>query len=267
LEKGMAILERGQDLGINYQVDGDAGTTWLLFNGATLPLEFWDPLIGVLAARDTVVRFDQRDAGATRAQGPFSLLDTAADAAALLEHLGLQSAVVVGHAWGGRVAQVFARHYPHLCDGLVICGTGGHVPATVSDESLTELREAGRAGDKDTWSRLVGQIYCAAGFAARQPDEFADLLSTMWPPSRRSARWDSRIAPSTSYWGLALLPTLLIYGAQDQFGTPENADDLQSRLADVRRLDIANAGHFVIREAAQQVVQALQDFALDLKLG
>jgi pimeloyl-ACP methyl ester carboxylesterase len=60
---------------------------------------------------------------------------------------------------------------------------------------------------------------------------------------------------------------LLIYGAQDQFGTPENADDLQSRLADVRRLDIANAGHFVIREAAQQVVQALQDFALDLKLG
>ena len=263
----MAILERGQDLGINYQVDGDAGTTWLLFNGATLPLEFWDPLIGVLAARDTVVRFDQRDAGATRAQGPFSLLDTAADAAALLEHLGLRSAVVVGHAWGGRVAQVFARDYPHLCDGLVICGTGGHVPATVSDESLTELREAGRAGDKDTWSRLVEQIYCAAGFAARQPDEFADLLRTMWPPSRRSARWDARIAPSASYWGLAPLPTLLIYGAQDQFGTPENADDLQSRLADVRRLDIANAGHFVIREATPQVVQALQDFALDLKLG
>lgn len=263
----MAILERGQDLGINYQVDGDAGTTWLLFNGATLPLEFWDPLIGVLAARDTVVRFDQRDAGATRARGPFSLLDIAADAAALLEHLGLRSAVVVGHAWGGRVAQVFARDYPHLCDGLVICGTGGHVPATVSDESLTELREAGRAGDKDTWSRLVEQIYCAAGFAARQPDEFADLLRTMWPPSRRSARWDARITPSASYWGLALLPTLLIYGAQDQFGTPENADDLQSRLADVRRLDIANAGHFVIREATPQVVQALQDFALDLKLG
>ena len=266
----MATLERGQDLGINYKVDkvdGAAGATWLLFNGATLPLEFWDPVVRVLAAQDTVVRFDQRNAGATRAQGPFSLLDTAADAAAVLEHLGIQSAVVVGHAWGGRVAQVFARDYPHLCDGLVVCGTGGHVPATVSDESLVEMREAGRAGDKDTWSRLIEQIYCAPGFAARQPDEFADLLSTMWPPSRRSAQWDPRIAPSASYWGSALLPTLLIYGLQDQFGTPENADDLQSRLADVRRLDIANAGHFVIREASEQVVKALQDFARDVTLG
>ena len=52
----MTMLERGQDLGINYKVDkvdGAAGATWLLFNGATLPLEFWDPVVRVLAAQDT----------------------------------------------------------------------------------------------------------------------------------------------------------------------------------------------------------------------
>ncbi|MFL2519767.1 MAG: alpha/beta fold hydrolase [Candidatus Azotimanducaceae bacterium] len=144
----MATLERTQDVTINYRVDGDGDTTWLLLNGATLPLEFWDPLARALALRDTVVRFDQRNAGATRAQGSFSLLDTAADAAAVLEHLGVKSVIVVGHAWGGRVAQVFARDYPHLCQALVICGTGGHLPATVPDESLVALREAGRGGDK-----------------------------------------------------------------------------------------------------------------------
>ena len=50
----MTMLERGQDLGINYKVDkvdGAAGATWLLFNGATLPLEFWDPVVRVLAAQ------------------------------------------------------------------------------------------------------------------------------------------------------------------------------------------------------------------------
>jgi pimeloyl-ACP methyl ester carboxylesterase len=162
------------------------------------------------------------------------------------------------------VAQVFARDYPHLCQALVICGTGGHLPATVPDESLVALREAGRGGDKPTWSQLVEQIYCAPGFAARQPQEFAELLRLMWPPSRREARWDARVAPSVSYWGLAAVPTLLIYGEQDRFGTPLNADDLQSRLAHVHRLDIADAGHFVIREATQQIFAALQDFAARL---
>ena len=77
------------------------------------------------------MRLDQRNAGATRASGSFSLLDVAADAAALLDHLKIERAIVAGHAWGGRVAQVFARDYPHRVTGLVICGTGGQFPATV----------------------------------------------------------------------------------------------------------------------------------------
>jgi pimeloyl-ACP methyl ester carboxylesterase len=53
----------------------------------------------------------------------------------------------------------------------------------------------------------------------------------------------------------------MIYGGQDQLGTPANADDLEQRLADVRRLDIAEAGHFVVREAVDQVISALTEFA------
>ena len=57
------------------------------------------------------------------------------------------------------------------------------------------------------------------------------------------------------------VPTLMIYGQQDQFGTPANADDLQGRLTDVCRVDVAEAGHFVVREAAETVVTELQQFA------
>ena len=82
----MAILRRQQDVPI-YRVDGHGATTWLLFNGATLPLAFWDPVATALATADKVVRFDQRNAGASRATGVFSLLVTAADAAAVLAEL------------------------------------------------------------------------------------------------------------------------------------------------------------------------------------
>ena len=47
----------------------------LLINGATLPLEFWDPVAERLAERRRVVRFDQRNAGQSDFHGAFSLLD------------------------------------------------------------------------------------------------------------------------------------------------------------------------------------------------
>lgn len=261
----MATLRRQQDVQINYRVDGHGATTWLLFNGATLPLEFWDPVATALATKDTVVRFDQRNAGASHATGVFSLLDTAADAAAVLAELEQPRVIAVGHAWGGRVAQVFARDYPHLCEGLVICGTGGQLPSTVPNNVLAQLRDSARARDKASWAQALVQAYCAPGFAGRQPSAYAELIDLLWPPKRPSARWDAKIAPSSSYWGQSALPTLMIYGQQDRFGTPANADDLQGRLTDVCRLDVAEAGHFVVREAAETVVSELQQFAQALK--
>ncbi|MBI4768473.1 MAG: alpha/beta fold hydrolase [Deltaproteobacteria bacterium] len=80
----------------------------MLFNGATLPLQFWDPVARDLAIQDRVLRLDQRNAGDTRASGSFSLLDVAADAAALLDHLQIERVIVAGHAWGG----------PGLCSRL-----------------------------------------------------------------------------------------------------------------------------------------------------
>jgi len=41
----MAILNISNQLELNYRVDGAGDTVWLLFNGATLPLEFWDSLV------------------------------------------------------------------------------------------------------------------------------------------------------------------------------------------------------------------------------
>ena len=257
----MPIVQRQQTVQIHYRVDGSGERAWLLFNGATLPLEFWNPIATGLAKDHTVVRFDQRNAGATRADGEFTLLDTAADAAAVLEKLEIQRVIAVGHAWGGRVAQVFARDYPHLCEALVICGTGGQIPPTVSTELLSNMRDAANAGDKATWARMMRQAYCASGFPQRQPQGFAELVELMWPPSRPQAKWNAKISPSPSYWGITQLPTLMIYGGQDQWGTPANADDLEQRLADVRRLDIAEAGHFVVREAVDQVISALTEFA------
>ena len=211
----MSFLTRETSIEINYRVDGksnDASSPcYLLFNGASLTTDFWGSLATRLAESGQVVRFDQRNAGETRYSGTFTLNDVAADAAALLELLNIDKVIIVGHAWGGRAAQVFARDYPHLVAAIVICATGGQFPPIDTATIDESVRTARKAGDRPAWERAFEARWCGVGFAARDPVRFAEISNLSWNASpNRDARWDPRVSPSPSYWGKAQMPCLLI---------------------------------------------------------
>lgn len=52
------------------------------------------------------------------------------DTAALMDHLGAEKAIVVGHSMGGRVAQLLALEHPDKVDKLILASTGAAFPAT-----------------------------------------------------------------------------------------------------------------------------------------
>ena len=254
-------LNLDRALSLRYHSQG-SGPVLLLFNGATLPLEFWDPVADTLAQSYQIVRFDQRNAGESVFNGTFTLNDTAADAAAVLDHLDIDTAIVVGHAWGGRAAQVFARDYPHQTRALAICGTGGQLPATVDTENLKRQRQAATSGDRSVWEHALEENFCARGFRDRSPDSFQRLSDLLWDRQPRGkASWNSGVSPSSSYWGKCPKPALLIYGEEDRNGTPENAQHLQQMLPDSRLEFIEQAAHFVIQERPELVSQLLGEFA------
>ena len=72
----------------------------------------------------------------------------------MLQALDVERAVVAGHAWGGRVAQVFARDYPHRLRGLVVCGTGGQLPPDIDPAWPREMGAARKASDRAAWDGL-----------------------------------------------------------------------------------------------------------------
>jgi pimeloyl-ACP methyl ester carboxylesterase len=259
----MPLLPIATNFELKYEDSGGDAPVWLLFNGNSLTLEFWGEVADTLAARSRVIRFDQRGVGGTRFEGAFSLLDVAADAARLLESQGSPRVLAVGHAWGGRVAQVFARDYPHMLRALVLCGTGGQFPPRLDAGMQDALRTAAKSGDRTRWQRSLEAMYCAPGYAARDPTDFAQLAEMMWHArsTPRRATWDARIAPSPSYWGTARVPTLLLYGRDDRFGTPDNAEDLARLIPGAALKYFDDAGHFVVREAREHVLDALTSFA------
>ena len=129
-----------KDIELCYQTFGSPdGKPLLLVMGLGGPMNWWDPdLCTALARRGFfVIRYDNRDTGrSSRSRGrvtrsmlaraflgrrvrpPYTLEDMAADACGLLDHLGLDSAHVVGVSLGGMIAQTMAIIEPQRVRSL-----------------------------------------------------------------------------------------------------------------------------------------------------
>ena len=81
----------------------------------------YEPLI---AAGYRVLAIDHRGHGrGVRAERPFRLSECAADAAAVVDHLGCGAVTAVGYSMGGAIAQLMGRDHPSRVSGLVLCAT------------------------------------------------------------------------------------------------------------------------------------------------
>jgi pimeloyl-ACP methyl ester carboxylesterase len=78
------------------------------------------------------IRYTQRGLAPSTTDGPFSVAQHVTDAVAVLDGLGIEDAVVLGHSWGGFLAAVLAMEHPDrvrgllLVDPLGIVGDGGY---------------------------------------------------------------------------------------------------------------------------------------------
>lgn len=104
---------------IAYDVAG-SGPAIVFLHGAFMDRLSWDRQVPVFAKRFRVVRYDIRPFGeSTRPDAPYSV---AGDLLALLDHLKIERAHLVGHSFGGAAAIDFALLYPERVDRLVLAG-------------------------------------------------------------------------------------------------------------------------------------------------
>ena len=245
--------------GVNthYRRDGTGSRTFLLFNGAGCNTETWGELAEWLSELGEVVRFDARGAGKTDLPGELYTLETLAeDALALMDHLQIGQAILIGHAFGGRVAQVFTRDHPERVSALALCGTGGFYPPKLDPPPVGATPE-------EVW---LGR-FCGSRFRDEQPERAQRLLDEMLalrPPQGATEMRGKAIeaTPAATYWGKTpdSVPVLLLYGTEDRFGHTDNARDLAERLKNSRLVFIEGAGHFAIREKPERTLAEITGF-------
>jgi pimeloyl-ACP methyl ester carboxylesterase len=117
-----------------------AGPQVLFLNGSGATLAGMRVLLDLFAARVDLLAHDQRGLGETEVPpGPYSMADYAADALALLDHVGWERARVVGISFGGMVAQEVAVTAPERVARLALLCTspGGSSPSYPLHELAT----------------------------------------------------------------------------------------------------------------------------------
>ena len=127
------------DLRMYHEIDGE-GRPLLLLHGAYMTVDMLGPLRAGLAQRYQVIAPELQGHGRTNdVDRPISYQQHADDCAALLDHVGAETAVVTGHSMGGFVATALATRHPERVRAVVLVDGGPplHVPAGVDvDDAL-----------------------------------------------------------------------------------------------------------------------------------
>jgi non-heme chloroperoxidase len=128
----MGQLTVAEDRHVYFEDHAGTGLPVLLIHGWGMSCRVWDTtLVALQKAGHRVVTFDQRGCGLSAKDfTEVSVEASAADAVAVLRHLGIRRAVVNGWSLGGAVAVEAARLLGKDCAGLVL--TGGASPRYVT---------------------------------------------------------------------------------------------------------------------------------------
>ena len=174
------------DVKLCYQTFGSAdGEPLLLVMGLGGPMNWWDPELCTMLAEAGfhVVRFDNRDTGrssrlsrrVTRSQlvrsffgrggrPPYTLDDMADDAFGLMDHLGWDSAHVVGVSMGGMIVQTMAIAQPARVRSLTsIMSTLGKRSVGWQHPSLLPMLVAKRGPGREAYVATSARVWQAIG--------------------------------------------------------------------------------------------------------
>lgn len=112
----------------------------VLLHGITANAVSWDLVAARLPASTCSVAVDLRGRGASSAiAGPWGIRAHVADLVALLDHLDVASAMLVGHSMGAYVAAAFSHFHPDRISSAVLVDGGVPLPLPEGVDPQTAL--------------------------------------------------------------------------------------------------------------------------------
>jgi len=259
-----------QEAEIYYEVYGD-GPPFLFCSVTGCDHQAWKFHQVPEFSRDhKVIVFDYRGTGkSSKSVQKYGIKMFTDDAAALLDHLNVEQAIVCGHSMGGVVAQLLALDYPRKVKKLILTSSGSSHPGA-SGIPLAMCRDMVRLG----FERYIREHTIETGwtkeFVAAHPDLIEGFLQVRM----------SGIAPLENYLLFVLarqehdhterlkeirLPTLVLVGDDEHHGASDrshwqSAHHLAREIPNATLVVLAGEGHHYLATNPAAAHRAIREF-------
>ena len=263
---------------VYYTTNGQGRPMLLMHGGSGLDHTYFRPWLDTLSDQVQLIYYDQLGQGrSTRPQSyeGISMGTWADEADALRASLGHERIFLLGHSFGGFIAQEYAlRHGDHL-EGLILCDT-----APVLDYQDVIMANAQSRGTPEQVQAVI------AGLSAPVADDasFQQLLTTILPlyfntyDPEVGKQMDDAIQYSAqgfnqgmgvclptfnvlSRLGEITVPTLIMAGRHDWITPPaQGAERLHAGLPNAKLVIFEESGHFPFIGEHDKFVHAVRDW-------
>lgn len=251
-----------EGLPIRYTDRGE-GTVLVLLHGFVGSADYWERIVPLLERHFRCIVPDLLGHGQSEApEGAYAIEQLADGVLQLLDALGIDQAVLLGHSMGGYTALSFAERYPErlLAFGLI------HSMALPDSKEGKEKRTAVaerilQEGVRPFVEQSAPNWFAPdnAGLMKAELDRVLEIGFATKPEGAAGAALAMRERPDRS--GVILeskLPVLLIAGSEDGIAPPEKA--FAAENAYTTRYIIEGVGHMSLFEAPQELARHIASF-------
>jgi 3-oxoadipate enol-lactonase len=250
---------------LRFDDTGGEGPPVIFSHGFLMDREMFAPQAAVLAPDFRVIAWDERGFGETEFDGePFTYWDSARDCLGLLDHLGIEEAVLGGMSQGGFLSLRAALLAPERVRALILIDTQS---GTEDPEHLPAYRQM-----QETWLQ-VGPVdelaQTIAGLIISEPG-----LNEVWIAKWRQKPKEDFKAPAdclldrddiTDRLGEITCPAIVFHGTEDQAIGMDQAEALCQGLPGCTGVvPIEGAAHAANLTHAEQVNGPLLEFLRSL---
>jgi 3-oxoadipate enol-lactonase len=262
-ERGFVRVGTGD---IYYEVMGK-GEPLVLIHGGALDHRMWDDQFELFAENYRVVRYDVRGHGLTRS--PYGAHTDYEELRALLDHLGIERAHLMGLSLGGRIVIDFAIEHPERVLKLipVAPGISGYEFNAEPEQRCTqEIRAAFAAADFERAAEAFLDGWTVG--PKRRPEEVDEgfrtrvlaLIRENMRPGKDFGYMVEADPPALGRLAEIQAPTLVIVGDLDMPGILEIAGRIDSEVKDSKKVVIKGAAHTLNMEKPEKFNKAVLEF-------
>lgn len=244
------------DVTLHVRQSSGTGMPIVFLNSLGTDFRIWDEVIDQLTVNAPVLCLDKRGHGLSD-DGPTTIASLVDDVSALMDHLGLTSALICGVSVGGLIAQGLAAERPDLVAGLMLCCTGAKIgDADGWNARIDTVNSQGLAPMADA----ILERWFSDGF---RTNELADLAGYRNMLTRTSAAGyagvcaairDSDFTDQTQHF---TVPTHCIAGANDLATPPAIVQALAGMITGAHYEELDNCGHLPSIEQPKAVARSI----------